>query len=136
MPIDIRSSYRDVITDLIVDHIDDGAGAGKIEHRTGARPANCETADSGTLLGTNLFSDPAFGASSGGTATANAISDETSAVGGTAAHFSVKDSNNVVIFQGNSGTGSETMVFDNNVIVTGGTIKVTAFTVTTPLTGA
>jgi len=138
MPIDIRSTYRDNITDLVVDHIDDGPGAGYIEHRTGTRPANCEAGSTGTLLGTNVFSDPAFGASSGGTATAGAIADETNAVGGTAGYFRVYESTGTTcIFQGNSGTGSETMVFTpTNVIVTGGTIKVTAFTVTTPLTGA
>jgi hypothetical protein len=137
MPIDIKSSYRDDITNLVVDHIDDGASAGYIQVRTGARPANCEAANSGTLLGTLTFSDPAFGNSSSGQATANAITSDTNAdATGTAGHFRVFDSNNVCIFQGDCGQGTGTMNFDNTSIVAGGTIAISSFTFTTPLTGA
>ena len=75
-----------------------------MEIRTGAPPATPATADSGTLLGTLTFSDPAFGnatTASPSVATASAITSDTNAdASGDAGHFRVKDSNGAVIFQG------------------------------------
>lgn len=136
MAVDIKATLRDTITDLVVDAIDGGAGAGTIQVRTGGKPANPEAANTGTLLGTLTFSDPAFGASSGGTATASTITSDTNADNtGTAGHFRVFDSNSVCIFQGTCGQGSGDMSFDNSSIVAGGTISCSAMTYSTPMTG-
>ena len=75
----ISTPARNAACDAIVDLVDGGAGAGTLAIRTGSPPTNPADADSGTLLGTLTFSDPAFGAASGGTATASAITSDTNA---------------------------------------------------------
>lgn len=102
--------------------------------RTGAQPTNVGDADTGTLLGTLTFSDPAFGAASSGTATASAITSDTNAdASGTAGHFRVKDSDGNIVFDGTCGQGSGDLSFDNSSIVAGGTIACTSFTLTVPI---
>lgn len=137
MATDIKATLKDTITNFVVDLIDAGGGAGYIQVRTGAQPANCEAANTGTLLGTLPMSATAFGASSGGTATANAITSDTNADNsGTAGHFRIFDFANVCILQGDCGQGSGTMNFDNSSIVAGGTIAISSMTYTTPQSGA
>ena len=94
-------------------------------------------ASSGTLLGTNLFSNPAFGNASGGAAAANAITNDNSAdASGTAGYFRVytgAGGDTAALFQGNTSTSGADLNFDNNVIVSGGVIAITAFTITVPI---
>lgn len=115
--------------------LDGGAGAGHIEIRTGAQPASVATAASGTLLGTLTLSDPAFGAAANGSASANAITGDTSAdATGTAGWFRAYDSNNVAIIDGSitaTGGGGD-LELDNVNIVATGTINVTSWTVSQP----
>lgn len=130
----LSTDTRNKACDAVVDDIDAGAGAGTIAIRTGAQPTNVGDADSGTLLGTLTFSDPAFGAASSGQATANAISSDTSAdASGTAGHFRIKDSDGNIHSDGTCGQGSGDLNFDNNVIVAGGTIAITSMTITCPI---
>jgi len=130
----ISTAARNAAADAICNLIDAGAGAGKILIRTAGQPANVGDADSGTLLGTLTFSDPAFGAAATGVKTASAITSDTNAdASGTAGHFRIKDSNDLVIMDGTCGLGSGDMSFDNNVIVAGGTIACTAMTYTQPI---
>lgn len=84
-------AIRDALADLVVDSVDAGAGAGYFRFDT-----------SGDVeVATCAFSDPAFddagsaGGNADGVATANAISDDTSATGGTVAKGKFFDSNNV-----------------------------------------
>lgn len=130
----LSTNTRNKACDAIVDEIDAGAGAGTIAIRTGSQPTNVGDADTGTLLGTLTFSDPAFGSSSTGTATASAITSDTSADNsGTAGHFRIKDSNSAIHSDGTCGQGTGDLSFDNNVIVAGGTIAISSFTVTVPI---
>lgn len=134
----ISTAARNAACDAIVDLVDGGAGAGYIEIRTGAPPANCAAADSGTLLATLPMSDPAFGAAVAGVATAAAITSDTNADNsGTAAHFRIKDSDGTVIAQGTAGEAADTpnLVFDNKTIVAGGTVAISSLTVTVPEEG-
>ena len=102
---EISTAARNAACDAIVDLVDGGAGAGTIQIRTGAAPTAPSDADTGTLLATLTFSDPAFGAASSGVATASAITSDTNVDDtGTAAHYRVKDSNGTVIWQGNVST--------------------------------
>ncbi len=127
-----------LMCDALVDAIDGGAGAGTCAIRTGSPPATPATADSGTLLGTLTFSDPAFGAATSAdpsVATASSITSDTSAdASGDAGHFRVKDSNGVVIFQGTAGEAGDTpdMTFDEKSIVAGGVIAISSMTVSIP----
>ncbi len=132
---EISTAARNAACDAIVDLVDGGAGAGTLTIRTGSPPATPATADSGTLLGTLTFSDPAFGSAATGVATASAITSDSSAdASGDAGHFRVKDSNGVVIMQGTAGEAADTpdMTFDEKSIVAGGVIACTSFTVTVP----
>lgn len=130
----LATDTRDQACNAIVDDIDAGAGAGTIAIRTGAQPTNVGDADTGTLLGTLTFSDPAFGNSATGTATASAITSDTSAdASGTAGHFRIKDSTPAIHSDGTCGQGTGDLNFNNNVIVAGGTIAISSFTVTVPI---
>lgn len=131
----ISAAARNAACDAIVDLIDGGASAGTIAIRTGAPPATPASGDSGTLLGTLTFSDPAFGDASGGVATASTITSDTNAdASGDAGHFRVKDSNGNVIFQGTAGEAADTpdLTFDEKSVVAGGTIAISSMTVTVP----
>lgn len=130
----LSTNTRNKACDAIVDELDAGAGAGTIQIRTGAQPTNVGDAASGTLLGTLTLSDPAFGSSSTGTATASAITSDTNAdASGTAGHARFLDSNGNIHSDADCGQGSGTVNFDNNVIVAGGTIAMSSWTVTVPI---
>lgn len=82
------TAVRNAIADLVVDRIDAGSGAGTLEFQT-----------SGDVeVATLTFSDPAFGSASSGTATASAITSDTSATGGTIAKARAKDSTGTEVF--------------------------------------
>lgn len=130
----LSTAARNAAADAVVDRLDLGSGPATCEIRTGNAPTNVGDSDTGTKLGTVTFSDPAFGSATGGVATAGTITGDSSAdASGTAEHFRVKDSDGNVVFDGTCGLGSGDLSFDNNVIVMGGTINVTAFTVTVPI---
>ena len=135
----ISVAARNAACNGIVDLLDAGAAAAYIEIRTGAQPATPATADSGTLLATCPMSDPAFGNSASGVATASAITSDTNAdASGDAGHFRAKDSDGNVVFQGNCGEAADSanMTFDEKTIVAGGTVAITALTMTVPQDGA
>lgn len=139
MSFNINNALAIIAANAVVDAVDNGALAGTIQIRTGAPPATVDLVDTGTLLGTLTFSDPAFGAAvdanPGAIATANAITDDTSAdATGTAGYFRVFDSDAVGIFQGTIGvTGSGDPLELNSVAITiGSAISITSFTVTMP----
>jgi hypothetical protein len=132
----IGTAARDGACNAIVDLIDAGTPPGTLQVRTGAPPTNVADADSGTLLATLTFSTTAFGASSTGTATAAAITSDTSAdASGDAGHFRVKNAAGTTIFQGTAGEAADTpdLVFDEKSIVSGGTVAISSFTVTVPI---
>lgn len=134
MALRLSTAARNGACNGIVDLLDAGAGAGTIAIRTGSQPTNVGDADTGTLLGTLTYSDPAFGNSATGTATASSITSDTSADNsGTAGHFRAKDSDANIVFDGTCGQGSGDLSFDNSVIVAGGVIAISSFTVTVPI---
>jgi hypothetical protein len=134
MALRLATAARNAACDGIVDLIDGGAGAGTIAIRTGAQPTNVGDADTGTLLATLTFSDPAFGAAAAGVATASAITSDTNVdATGTAGHFRIKDSNSNIVADGTCGQGSGDLSFNNSSLVAGGTCAITSFTVTQPI---
>jgi hypothetical protein len=131
----ISNAARSAMCDALVDLIDGGAEAGTIGIRTGAAPTNTTDANSGTLLATLTFSDPAFGAASNGVATASAITSDTNVdASGTAEHFRIYDSNSVCIMQGTVGTSGADINFNTVTFVAGGTAAISSMTVTQPAT--
>ena len=106
----IQTALRDTLCDAFVDAIDGGAGAGLIEIWTAAFAAQ---------LATLTFTDPAFGASSSGTATADTITGDASAdATGTADVFRITTSTPTTLFEGTVGTAAEDIVFNTDSFVT------------------
>jgi len=105
----------------------------KLYIRTGAQPADCATADSGTLLATlDLPSDWMAAASSGSKAKAGAWA-VAAADTGTAAHFRIKDSTGTTChLQGSitATSGGGDMELDNTSISSGQTVTISTFELT------
>ncbi|HEY6244555.1 MAG TPA: hypothetical protein VIX17_11435 [Pyrinomonadaceae bacterium] len=107
-----------------------------LEIRTGAAPADCATAGTGTILVTiNLPSDWMAAASSGSKAKSGTWQDASADNTGTAAHFRVYNSqatkdNTTCFIQGSVGQGSGDLSLDNTSIVAGQTVTITSFTLT------
>ena len=117
-----------------IDAIGDLLNSGTIQIRTLAQPTNVGDAAAGVLLGTLGFNATAFGAPSTGTVTAAAISSDTSADNsGTAGHARILDSGAAIHSDATCGQGTGDFNFDNNVIVAGGTIAVSALTMRQPI---
>jgi len=104
--------------------------SGKIEVYTGTQPA-ADGAITGTLLATMTFGATAFGASSSGTATANAITSGTAGNTGTAGYFALVESGGTtVVGTGNVGTSGADLNFNSLSISSGATVSCSAFTIT------
>jgi hypothetical protein len=107
------------------------ANSGLLKIYDGSQPANADTAVSTqTLLATLTFGNPAFGAASGGVATANAITSDSAAdATGTAAWFRVfKSDGTTVLFDGSVGTSGANVNFASVSFVANAQIDLTSFT--------
>lgn len=103
----------------------------KLQIRTGAQPANCAAASSGSLLAElTLPSDWMNGASSGTKTLLGSWTGSASGTG-TAAHFRIFDNAGTTCHvQGSVGQGSGDLSLDNTSITSGQTVNITAFTIT------
>lgn len=129
MAIAYSTTLRNSRLDAVDDAVNAGAGAGLLRIYDGARPATGGAAT--TLLAELTFSDPAFSAASGGTLTASAITDDTSAnATGTATWFRVVDSNATFVMDGDVGTSGSDLNLNTTSIQAGGTVEVTSFVLT------
>lgn len=102
--------------------------------RTGSAPANCGTADSGSVLATlNLPSDWMAAAASGSKAMAGTWQDASADGTGTAAHFRIYDSAGTTChLQGTvtaTGGGGD-LTLDNTSIAAAQAITITSFSLT------
>jgi hypothetical protein len=102
--------------------------------RTGAAPANCAAADSGTVLATlNLPSDWMAAASGGAKALSGTWQDASADATGTAAHFRIYDSSGTTChLQGTvtaTGGGGDVQL-DNTSLATGQSVTITSFAMT------
>ena len=123
MAVTITTGTRNAACDAVVDLVDVSApGALKI-YTTGL----------GTLLAILDMGNPAFGAAAAGVATANAISDDTSADNtGTAAEFKLEDGAASEVLRGSVGTVGEDINLNTTSITAGDTVSISALTVTMP----
>jgi len=121
--------------DLAANAIWDDLNTGKVRIRTGAQETNVGDADGGTLLATLTLNATAFGVSSTGVKTANAVtSDTNAAASGTAGHARFYRSDNTTIHSDcTCAQGSGDLSFDNAVIVAGGTVAISSLTGTMPI---
>lgn len=115
-----------------LDAVESAIGASAVLRiRSGAAPANCAAADSGTLLATiNLPSDWMAAASSGSKAMAGTWSDNSADGTGTAAHYRIYANDGTTChLQGTvtaTGGGGDLTV-DNTSFVAGQTFSVTSY---------
>lgn len=117
----LSTSARNAACDAIVDLLDAGAGPGQLVFRT-----------SGDVeVATLTFSDPAFGAASNGVATADTISEDLSATGGTMTKATLEDSNANIVMTCTAGTSGE-FAMTSAVVAAGVEVAVDSLTVTMP----
>lgn len=128
MAIQFSTTVRNARLDAIETAI---STAPTLEIRTGAQPANCAAADSGTVLATIVLpSDWLAAAASGQKAIAGGPWQDASADNaGTAGHFRIKQGATCHL-QGSCGQGTGDMSLDNATLTAGQQFQVTAFTLT------
>lgn len=118
------TTVRNGIADFVVDQLDEGTPPGNLVFRTSG---NVEVA-------TLPFSNTAFGSASSGTATANGITDDTSATGGTIAKATLENAAGTAKVNCSvtaSGGGGDIEL--NSVVVSAGqTVSTTSLTYTAP----
>lgn len=131
MAIQLSTAVRNARLDAIETTI--GASA-VLKIRTGAAPANCGTADSGTVLATlTLPADWMAAASSGSKAKAGTWEDTSADDTGTAGHFRLYANDGTTCHvQGTvtATSGGGDMEVDNTSFAAGQTFTVTSFTLT------
>jgi hypothetical protein len=118
------TATKNAATDAVVDLLD-----------AGSSDANGDLVfmTSGDVeVATCALSDPAFGASSSGTATAASISDDTDATGGTVALFKLQDKDNTEVLRGSvTGTGGGGDIeISSTSVGAGDTVSVSSLTYT------
>ena len=119
-----RNAAGTALTDLL--------GSGSIEIRTGTSPG-VDSAATGTLLGTLPLSATAFGTWSAGSATANSITQDSSAdATGTAGYFRALDSGSGAVIDGTVGTSGTDMILNSVAITSGATIDITSWVINHP----
>ena len=124
---DLRNAKMNVIESTI-------STAPILTLRTGAAPANCSQANSGTLIASMTLPSDWMAAASGGAVAKSGTWEDTSAdAGGNIGHFRIHNSGGSECFiQGtcsNTGDGGD-MTFDNITVNQGQAITVSTFTLT------
>jgi hypothetical protein len=108
--------------DLVVDRIDLGTTNpnGRLVFQTSGSVA----------VATLNFSNPAFGAAAAGAATANSITSDTNAAGGTTTKFEIRDRDNTAIILGSVGTSGSDINLSSVNVGAGDTVSVSSMTYT------
>lgn len=125
--------YSVTVRNALLDSIETTIStAPTLEIRSGAAPANCAAADSGTVLATmTLPSDWMAAASAGAKALAGSWQDASADATGTAAHFRIKAGATCHIQGSVTATGGGgDMTLDSVSITASQQVTITAFTLT------
>jgi hypothetical protein len=117
----LETATRNAACNAIVDLIDVG-GAGTLVFQTSGDVA----------VATLAFGATAFGNAATGTATANAITSDTNAAGGTIAQVSAFSGGATKIFELDAGTSGTYMIVSSTSVGAGDTVACSALTVTVP----
>jgi len=129
MAIAYSTALRNARLNQVTASVDAGSGAGLLRIYDGTRPATGGTAT--TLLAELTFSDPSFGAASGGVLTASAITQDAAAnATGTATWFRVVDSAGTFVMDGDVGTSGSDLNLNSTSISTGVAVSITSFVLT------
>ncbi|HCZ47425.1 MAG TPA: hypothetical protein DCZ11_00280 [Gammaproteobacteria bacterium] len=131
MAVQLSTAVRNARLDAIETTIGTSA---VLKIRTGAQPANCATADSGTVLATlSLPSDYLAAAASGSKAKSGTWEDTSADATGTAAHWRLYASDGTTCHAQGTVTatgGGGDMTVDNTSFASGQAFTVTSFTLT------
>lgn len=126
--------YSVAVRDAQNDQFESTVGtAAKLQLRSGSAPANCATADSGTLLAELTLPSDWMSASSSGAKAKTGTWSGTGSNAGTIGHFRIKDSGGTTCHMQGSVTatgGGGDMTVDNTSISVGQTVTVSTFTIT------
>lgn len=127
----------DTVRNAMLDSMETAIGTSAImKIRTGAQPATCATADSGTVLATlALPSDWMAAASGGSKAKAGTWQDPSADAAGTAAHYRIYASDGTTCHEQGSVTatgGGGDLTLDNVVLAVAQVVTVTSFSQTAP----
>lgn len=127
--------YSTTVRNAKLDAVETAIGTSAVlKIRTGAAPANCGTADSGTVLATlSLPSDWMAAASSGTKAKSGTWEDTSADNTGTAAHFRIYASDGTTCHAQGTVTatgGGGDMTVDNVSFASGQAFSITSFTLT------
>ncbi len=129
------------LADALDDRINTGAAVAAMRILTGARPADPDTTETGTLLASIDYTATAFGtatdAAPGGLLTANGVplQDTSADNGGTASYFRMRNDDTGTpddICDGDVGTGTDDLVLNTVSITAGSTVELTTQTITVP----
>ncbi len=125
------------VRNALLDAIETAMGvSAKLQIYSGAAPANCAAAATGTLLAEYaLASDWASAAASGSKALNNLPLSVTTLAAGTAGYYRFVDSAGITCHEQGTVTltaGGGDMTIDNTTFTSGQTVQVTAFTKTAP----
>lgn len=130
MAIQLGTTYRNAAADQFETSV---GTAPKLQIRSGAQPATCATADSGTMLCELTLPSDWLAAASAGAKALSGTWQGTAAATGTGAHFRIKDSAGTVCHMQGSVTatgGGGDMTLDNTSIASAQTVTITSFTLT------
>ena len=127
--------YSVAVRNARLDAVETTTGADAVlKIRTGARPANCAAADTGTVLATLTLPTDYMAAASGGTKAKTGTWQDTSAdATGTAAHFRLYASDGTTCHAQGTVTataGGGDMEVDNTSFASGQSFTVSTFTLT------
>jgi hypothetical protein len=118
------TAIRNLLTDTTVDQIDLNTPPGKLVMQTSG----------GATVATLTFPNPAFGSAAAGTATANAIADDTNAVGGTIAKGELRQggATPIVLFSVTTTGGGGDIQMNSVTVSAGQTVRVSSLTYSGP----
>lgn len=125
--------YSVAVNNARLDSVETTTGATAVlKIRTGAAPANCAAADTGTVLATlTLPTDWMAAASAASKAKSGTWSDASADATGTAAHFRIYESTGVTCHtQGTYGTSGTDMIGDSVSFTAGQSFTISTFTIT------
>lgn len=133
MALQFSATVRNALLDAIETAIGTSA---RVKIRSGAAPATCATADSGTVLADiTCPTDWMAGASGGSKAKSGTWQDTSADATGTAAHFRVYESTGVTCHMQGTVTatgGGGDMTVDSTSFTSGQSFTITTFTLTAP----
>lgn len=132
--IHLAVATRNALADAVNTLMNGGSGAATAKIYTGTIVATGDTAESGTLLATVVFADPATGSASSGVITGTDPASVNAVASGTAGWFRVEDSAGANVFDGDvtATGGGGTMTLSTTSITSGSPVDITSFTVTMP----